>query len=152
MGNLAGSLAACRPSHRTGSVDVRVWELKNHGEYAMGRCMGQGCCSVDFILEPPEPARRDEYPQGPAHKTQRCIDHAFSRLHIPGASFWKTGGEKKKKKRQILFWRLRSTPGRSPRASSLWIGTRLRTRASTSLRDDSGHISPVLADAMCNPM
>ena len=151
MGNLAGSLAACRPSHRTGSVDVRVWELKNHGEYAMGRCMGQGCCSVDFILEPPEPARGDENPQGPAHKTQRCIDHAFSRLHIPGASFWKTGGEKKKK-RQILFWRLRSTPGRSPRASSLWIGTRLRTRASASLRDDSGHISPVLADAMCNPM
>ena len=103
MGNLAGSLAACRPSHRTGSVDVRVWELKNHGEYAMGRCMGQGCCSVDFILEPPEPARGDENPQGPAHKTQRCIDHAFSRLHIPGASFWKTGGEKKKKKGKFSF-------------------------------------------------
>lgn len=146
---MAGSLAACHPSHCAGSVDVRVWERKIHGEYAMGRRMGQGCCSVDFILEPPEPARGDKYPQGPAHKTQRCIDHAFSRLHIPGASFWKTGGGKK---RQILFWRLQSTPGRSPRASSLWICTWLRTRASASLRDDSGHISPVLADAMCNPM
>ena len=49
---------------------------------------------VAFILEPPEPARGDEYPQGPTHRTQRCIDHAFSHLHLPGASFWKTGGEK----------------------------------------------------------
>lgn len=69
----------------------------------MGRCMGQGCCSVDFILEPPEPARGDEYPQGPAHKTQRCIDHAFSRLHILVLPFGRLEGKKKKKKANSLL-------------------------------------------------
>ena len=41
-GNLAGSLAACHPSHRAGSIDVKVWELKIHSEHAMCRRVGQG--------------------------------------------------------------------------------------------------------------